>query len=160
MTGFWAGFEKRAYDYEGEADELEDHFHLRSQATPISKKRGAGAGALGGGLTGGLAGGLAAKGGVKGRMVGAGLGALGGGLLGAGMGVLSAIEDRLGIERAQRIMQMEPERRRRYLKKLARDNEISEKERHEWNRHLDRELNEERRHKERMGGGQRQGAEV
>jgi hypothetical protein len=157
MTGsFWIGFEKRAYDYAQEAKDLEQEERWNSKLTPFTKTKGglvgAGVGAGLGALIGGITGHHNA---IEGGRVGAGLGALiglgGGAALGGLMGVSAAITNKLGIEESKRIMAMEPAKRRMYLQSLARKNEISEREAHDWSRDAEKERNDERRHRESMG---------
>jgi hypothetical protein len=157
MTGsFWIGFEKRAYDYAQEAKDQERLESWNSKRTPYTKTKGglvgAGVGAGLGALIGGITGRNNA---IEGGRVGAGLGALiglgGGAAVGGLLGVAAAISNKLGIAESKRIMAMEPAERKTYLQSLARQDEISEREAHDWDRDARKEENDERRHREVMG---------
>lgn len=128
---FTAGFEKLSYDYARETDDLADSYKRRSKMTPIGMKQTALLGAgIGAGL-GGLYGGLRSSGS---RVSGALLGLLAGGAAGGAAGALTAMSDKLGIERAKEIMAMPPKKRRELLQSMARKSEISEREANEWSR--------------------------
>lgn len=153
MNNFWNGFEKRAYDYAHEAQQEEEYNKDRSGQTPMDPNQAMSTGTNIGGLLGGLGGGYAGfqQGKGKGALIGGLMGVLGGALLGRGLGYMTAMSDKLGIEEAQRIMSMPKQQRTNYLKSLARDGEISERESREWSREWREESRNDRRHNEMMG---------
>ncbi|MCJ7521952.1 MAG: hypothetical protein MUP21_07025 [Dehalococcoidia bacterium] len=149
---FWTGFEKRAYDYAHEVEQETNKAARNSKRTPGTKTKaglvGAGLGAGVGTLLGSIAGSEnAAFGGAIGTGLGALLGFGGGAALGGLIGVFHAMQDKLGIEEAKRIMAMDPEKRRSYLAYLAHKNEISEREANAWAMEAEKEKNQERRNR-------------
>jgi hypothetical protein len=144
VKNFWSGFIKSAYDFEHEARRSEQHYDYQSKRTnPMSKVKAALYTGLAGALLGGAGGALHDN--FKGnRLLGGALGAGLGALAGGGLGILTAMVDKLGIETAKRIMAMPKKERDAYLKYLAYQNEITDKEYKDWSK----ELAEERRHDE------------
>jgi hypothetical protein len=121
---FRDGFEKIAYDYDWEVEDMTHDRMKRQYDTPMHKGKamgiGAGllgtAGAIGGALKGmdnGKKKGL--KFGLLGGAAGAGIGALG--------GYMAAKHDENDIEDARNVMTMEPDRRRSLLTSRARQAE-------------------------------------
>jgi hypothetical protein len=147
-SAFWDGFEKRAYNYEHESKELGKHYDSLSKETPYSKTK---AGLIGAGIGGTLGAGIGAFKGLPrsagaGALIGGGIGAVGGGL----MGVVSAIANKMGIEKAKEIVKMPVKERKEYLRHLARQHEISAQDAKEWSRDFGREMSDERRHRETL----------
>ena len=136
--------DKVAYGYDHEAEALDSHYSARSQATPMDKLRSAAWGAGIGGIGGGLYGALVAKKPLAGLAIGTAAGAA----LGGFTGVMVAIADELGIEEAKHIAAMPDEQRGKYLRHLARQNEISEQQAKDWDRELRQERRENLRHAE------------
>lgn len=114
MNSFFEGFEKRAYEYEWEARQLEERAAKRQHDRPphLGKAMGIGAG-VGGGL-----------GALAGNPVGGTRGALIGGLAGASLGAVAGLGRHLGekknIQEARRTMSMPSDVRNMYLKHQAR----------------------------------------
>lgn len=123
---FRDGFEKVAYDYNWEVEDMTHDRMKRQYDTPIHKGKATGIGAGIGAALGGAAGasiagaGKRMKGGLIGGAAGLGLGALG--------GYAAAKHDESDIEDARSVMAMEPDQRRSLLASRARKQENEERE--------------------------------
>jgi hypothetical protein len=111
---FREGFEKQAYDYKWEVEDMAHDRMKRQYDTPIHAGKATGWGAGIGGAVGGTIGGFAGKSwkhGLIGAGIGAGVGALG--------GFATARADKSDIEDAQRVSAMPEEDRRSLLASRA-----------------------------------------
>lgn len=140
---FWSGFEKRAYDYAWEAQELEGRMKGRAKETPVDPKKSSTIGGLGGAGLGALYGARVAKSSLTGGLVGAAAG----GLLGAGAGFLYHLADVAGVDHAKKVMKMDHKERKSYLASMARKMEIGDED----YKKLSRKLEEDRKHRELIG---------
>jgi uncharacterized protein YcfJ len=120
---FRDGFEKVAYDYNWEVEDMTHERMKRQYDAPIHKGKATGIGAGIGGVLGGAIGGIAGKSwkhGLIGGAAGLGLGALG--------GYATAKHDESDIEDARSVMAMEPDQRRSLLASRAHKQENDERE--------------------------------
>jgi len=125
------GSTKHAYDYKHEVREAEAEHKTNKNRTPTATGKATGVGALIGGALGAGVGAFAHRHSpLHGALMGAGLGAAGG----AGIGALTAMADRLGVEESKRVMKMSPKERKEYLAHKARQGEISQRETAAWAR--------------------------
>jgi hypothetical protein len=118
---FRAGFEKQAYDYKWEVEDMAHDRMKRQYDTPVHAGKASGIGAGVGGVLGGAIGTAAGKNwkaGLLGAGIGAGIGALG--------GLAHARADKADIDDARLVSSMPDDDRRALLASRARKSERQE----------------------------------